>query len=133
MKNYSILFLSVALSLAACHTVKNSGEFPADTEWKLIELEGNAVPDNVQATIRFETATKRYSGNDSCNSYFGTYEVAAETLKLGAAGATIKYCSEVANWETAYLQMLPKVDGYAYEDGKLKLKAGAVILAVYEQ
>ena len=128
MKSLSCLLL-LAGFVFAC---KPTGSLPLHREWHLVELKNKHVPANVHATLKFESAGKRYSGNNSCNAYSGTCQMDNSTLKFGPAIATKMYCAEVADWEAAFMNMLPTVDFYVQRDGQLRLFAGTKIVAIFE-
>lgn len=117
----------MAVVLSGC---KSGTSFPLAKEWKLVELKSKPVPNYVQATLIFEKSPKRFSGNNSCNNYSGTYESDDTTLKFGPAMSTKKYCDAVADWEAAYMNMLTTVDNYVLRDGQLKLFQGTKIVAI---
>lgn len=98
----------------------------------MIELKYKPVPVTVKATLTFEPAGKRYSGKNSCNTYSGSYELTGSALKFGPAVATKMYCADVADWEAAFMNMLPTVDNVVYRDNRLHLLAGTKIVAVFE-
>lgn len=100
--------------------------------WRLVELKYKHLPASVSITLQFEAAGKRFSGNNSCNTYSGTYTLDASTLQFGPAVSTKKYCLEMADWEAAYMTMLTTVDNYAYRDNQLRLFAGTRAVAVFE-
>jgi len=128
MKNLTC-FLCLAILLAAC---KSSAPFPLNQEWKLVELKNKPVPAQVKATLTFEPTGKRYGGKNSCNTYSGAYTLTGSSLTFGPAIATKMYCAEVADWETAFMNMLPTVDNYVYRDNQLRLLTGTKIVAVFE-
>jgi len=126
--NYFSFFMLLAL-FAAC---KSSTSFPANREWTLTELKFKPVPANVTATIKFDSGQKRYAGKNACNAYSGTYELNGSTLKLGPAMATKMFCADVADWETAFMDMLPTVDNYTHQNGQLRLFSGTKVVAVFK-
>lgn len=126
-KLFCLLFMAIFLS--AC---KTPAPFPVNREWQLIELKNKSVPASVKATLRFEPGKKRYSGKNACNNFSGTYELDDTTLKFGPAMSTKMYCADVADWEAAFMNMLPTVDNYAYRDNQLKLFAGTKIVAIFK-
>lgn len=127
------LFFSTLLAVSTTQCTKNAADkLPTDKIWNLSELDGKGVPANVKATIQFDSAKKSYGGNDSCNTYGGLYELNEGSLKLGPAMATKMFCQDVAEWETAFLQMLEKVNGFRHRDGALTLLSGDQVLAVFK-
>lgn len=129
MKYFPLLLLLFACLLTAC---KSTTSFPANREWVLTELKFKPVPANVKATIKFESGAKRYGGKNACNAYNGSYELEGSTLKLGPAISTKMFCADVADWETAFMNMLTTVDNYTYQNDQLRLFAGTKVVAVFK-
>lgn len=117
-------------ALPACKT--QQAGLPNGQTFTLTELEKKQTPSFVKATIQFDTLSKRVSGNDSCNSYSGSYELTGSTLRIGGVAATKKFCTETASWEQEYLAMLAKVNGYAFSQGQLKLMENDKVVAVFK-
>ncbi|HNM28018.1 MAG TPA: META domain-containing protein, partial [Saprospiraceae bacterium] len=70
---------------------------------------------------------------ERCNDYSGTYEKSdPATLRFGPAMSTKKYCTAVADWESAYMTVLGMVDNYAIREGRLHLYAGTKQVAVFK-
>jgi heat shock protein HslJ len=131
MKKILLFATLLALATMACKT--SGSNLPTDREFALTELNGTApTPADAKATLLFAAADKRYGGNNACNNYSGTYQLDGATLRLGPAMSTKKYCAETASVEAAFNEMLGKVDGFRYADGKLTLLAGAQVLAVFQ-
>ena len=128
MKQLSFALLLSTLFLAC----KSTSPFPLNKDWQLAELKYKPVPSYVKITLRFESGGKRYKGNNSCNTYSGASEINGPSLKFGPAISTKMYCANVADWETAYMDILAKVDNYAYRDDQLKLFAGTKIVAIFK-
>ena len=128
MKIFSTLLIC-AITVLAC---KSSGSFPINQEWTLTELNSKPVPANIKATIKFDSNQKRYSGKNACNSYSGPYTLDGSALKLGSAISTKMFCAEVADWETAFMNMLPTVDNYTHRKGELSLQSGDKVVAVFK-
>lgn len=126
---YGLFAFCLLAFLAAC---KAPAPFPLKKEWKLIELKNKPVPAQVNATLKFDPSQKRYSGKNSCNAYSGQYDMQGSSLKFGAAISTKMYCADVADWEAAFMNMLPAVDNYVYRENRLRLFAGTKIIAIFE-
>jgi heat shock protein HslJ len=129
MKNFLVALFFLAL-WTACRAPAAS--LPAGQNFQLRELDGQAVPDLVQATIRFDTIDKRVSGNTSCNAYSGPYEQGGSDLSFGPLITTKKFCTETASWEQRFLAMMEKVDGFILADRQLRLRSGSRTVAVFE-
>ncbi len=79
-----------------------------------------AVPDGVEVTLLMSGGEA--GGSAGCNSYFGSYEIGADTLTFGEFGSTAMICEDPAQGvEDAYLALLSGVAGWAVEDSVLSL------------
>lgn len=126
-------FFFLALCAGLWSACKAPGDFPLHRDWQLFELKSKTLPAAVTITLRFEGKGKRFSGNNSCNDYSGTYEKSdPATLRFGPAMSTKKYCTAVADWESAYMTVLGMVDNYAIREGRLHLYAGTKQVAVFK-
>ncbi|KIA99581.1 hypothetical protein OA93_05370 [Flavobacterium sp. KMS] len=66
--------------------------FIAKNNWKLIMLE-NVGQDYGRASIKFDPATKKVSGNSGCNNFFGTYTLKGnDQIQFGNLGSTRMAC-----------------------------------------
>ena len=95
-----------------------------DKKWILIELNGATITNSSEeriAFIRFDMETGLFSGSNSCNRFFGDYEILkGNQIKLGPAGATLMACPD-AKYEQAFMEMLRKIDNYTVYEGVLSL------------
>lgn len=93
-----------------------------DKKWMLTELNGTTIPQDDhqrKASILFNMEIGMFSGSNSCNRYFGEYEILPKgKIKLGPAGATMMACPNT-NIEQAFMKMLRLVDSYSVADGVL--------------
>ena len=115
---------------------------PADVQlenqrWVLIELIGKTVtinPGQKSAFVQFDNQNARVFGNASCNNFFGSYELqAGNRISFGQLGSTMMACGDMQT-ESAFLQMLQKVDNYAIKDDTLSLhKARMAPLARFKR
>ena len=80
----------------------------AGTTWRLLSIQGRAVPAIPELTLAFQG--DRLSGNGGCNSFGGqfTYEPATGGLALTGLLSTMRACVEAArnDVESAYLRAL---------------------------
>ena len=75
------------------------------------------------ATAQFEGG--RVSGNAGCNNYSASYSISGESLTIGPAMATRKFCAEPAGimeQEQQYLQALQKSHTYKLSRDRLELR-----------
>jgi putative lipoprotein len=60
-------------------------------EWRLEELGGTEVPNNVQTTLKFES-NGRLGGSGGCNRYFASYQLEQDQLQVSQMGSTQMAC-----------------------------------------
>ncbi|WP_431241401.1 META domain-containing protein [Flavobacterium sp. P21] len=65
--------------------------FIAKNNWKLIALE-NVGQDYGKASIKFNPAEKKVSGNTGCNNFFGTYETNGDRISFDKIATTRMAC-----------------------------------------
>ena len=65
--------------------------FIGKNNWKLIALE-NVGQDYGKASIKFNVAEKKVSGNTGCNNFAGTYETSGDTISFDKVAATLMAC-----------------------------------------
>lgn len=106
----------------------------ATTKWQLVELNGKEVKNtsNKPYVLTLNTKTGKFSSYVGCNNIMGGY-VMKETTKLAFlnVGATKMACPTM-DFETKYMNMLPKVDNYMIEGSMLHLHRGKKALAKFE-
>ena len=73
-------------------------------------------------------ADAQISGNNSCNSFFGTYKQMNNTLNFSQMGATKMYCE--GSIETDFMQNLQKVNAYKITKKYLYLYKDSELLMV---
>ena len=80
-----------------------------ESPWRPVKL--NGMPVSVEATMTAQFADdKQVTGTGGCNRYFGNYELAGKSLKIGPLGATRMACPEpAASLEIAFLEALQSV------------------------
>jgi len=105
-------------------------------KWILTELMGQKVEqraDMKQAFLTFEAATGRFSGNGSCNTIFGPYELLeGDRIMFGQAASTMMACPDMET-ERQFMEVLSKADNYSLGEGRMTLnKARMAPLAVFE-
>lgn len=93
-------------------------------EWILFEIRGEKVTvqeDKKHPYIFLDLETSRYSGNGSCNNFFGNYELKqGSMISFGPAASTMMACLDLAT-ERQFLDVLPLVDNYSIKDDTLSL------------
>ncbi len=121
-----LLGASWILPLSAVHSMDTAmveAELE-NMEWRLAAINADElpVPENIEITIRLSAG--RVNGKAACNSYFGEYSLAPDhQLKFsGNLGATMMACPPpVEEWERRYLQVLPEVASYRFQEEYLLL------------
>jgi heat shock protein HslJ len=100
-----IATLAAALLLAACGA--GGGQNLAGTSWRLVEANGQLVPEGVEATITFEEGGQ-VSGSGGCNSYGGTYSVDGNSITFSQIISTMMACQDegVMALESTFLDAL---------------------------
>ena len=94
----------------------------ADTAWRPTHLGEMRLPDDTSMFLQFNSDGSLI-GFTGCNQFFGDYEVAADTLSLGATGSTRKACPEPVNsYEFSFLESLQIVNIATRSDTRLILK-----------
>jgi heat shock protein HslJ/predicted RecA/RadA family phage recombinase len=96
------------------------------TDWMLIEMDGQPVPDGLMPPTTLIQYGK-VTGFAGCNRYTGPIaESKPGAIKVGAVAATRKACPGAADEiEAQYLAHLAKVDAYDFQAGRLLLSGPA--------
>ncbi len=116
----------------------------ANTYWKLIELNGNAVYQNFDTephVIFHKTSTMSYAGdangNDGCNSFFSSWkrdDDSIQELDIELGGSTMRLCNDdKLNMQVRnYMKALSEADSYHIQGSRLFLKDDSDTLAIFE-
>ena len=89
------------------------------TAWRLTEVNGERVLENVKATLEFVRGGKA-SGNSSCNRFSGPVDVVADSIHFGALISTRMACAEpIMRQESAYLEALAKAERFSREGNSM--------------
>ena len=89
------------------------------TAWRLSELNGEPVLENVKATLEFMPGGK-VSGNSSCNRFSGAVDVVADSIRFGALVSTRMACPDaIMRQESAYLEALTNAERYTREGNSM--------------
>jgi putative lipoprotein len=93
------------------------------TTWWVEDIAGKGVIDRSHTTIEY-TEDGKLVGDTGCNRYFGSYELAGKTIKIGPLAGTRKACAEsLMNQEMAFYQAMEKVSHWEVaETGLLHLR-----------
>ena len=92
-------------------------------EWRLVSIGDTAVPDDINATIRFNG--DEFSGEAPCNRYFGSRNTDPDITNLfSQVGATRMMCPDAQMvLEDKYFRALGAVTDIRIEDDQLILTA----------
>ncbi|MDZ4131874.1 MAG: META domain-containing protein, partial [Dethiobacteria bacterium] len=90
------------------------------TEWGLFEMNGEAIPEEVEITIEFSEG--QISGQSACNRYFAGYTQEGTKLTFDQAGSSNMYCEGLMDFEGDYLQALSEVKSFELKDDIMTLK-----------
>jgi len=97
MKHTNMLFIFALFLIGACSQTERLRigveEFNS-TDWVLEEIDGRAVIDRVQSTLRFQ-AKDRIVGWGGCNRYFATVRSGFKFFEVGPIGSTRRICPPV--------------------------------------
>jgi putative lipoprotein len=94
----------------------------AGSEWRPVEIRGEAVDANGMAFVRFG-AEGKVSGSGGCNRFFGQYETEGTKLTLSRLGSTRKACPEpLMTLEHRFLGVLRDTAGFERRRAKLALR-----------
>jgi heat shock protein HslJ len=117
------VFLLTLLALFLLTACGGPGDQIADldgTEWGLIEMNGEAIPEDVEITIAFSEG--QVSGQSACNRYFAGYTQEGTTLTFDQAGSSNMYCEGLMDYEADYLQALSEVKSFDLSGDTLTMK-----------
>ena len=126
----SIIIAFMAMVLAdSCNRSASSANELYGTTWELEYISGpriafeGLVPEK-KPQITFDQETQKVSGSDSCNGYSADYVIEENAISFGEPGpTTMMFCG---GSERQFLQMMQKIDGFSFEDGKLQLLLGDI-------
>lgn len=112
-------------------TTKNETSFE-DTKWKLITFMGKAISDK-NAFITFSSNDNKVYGNASCNTFNGSYQLKEGfRVSVSKVATTLMACPDMSI-ETAFLEILEKVDNYSLNGNTMTLnKARMAPYAIFE-
>lgn len=103
-----------------------------EKSWKLLELYGSPVTttNNKEANITFHIDGNRFSGEASCNRFFGNYQTKGNNQIVFSQTVSTKMMCLDMKIETEFMEVLEIADGYSIKNDTLILtKAQAESLA----
>ncbi len=94
------------------------------TSWRLEDLGGAGVIDNIEATLEF-LAGGKVAGKGSCNRFFGTATISGPSLTIGGIGSTRMACPPaLMDQESKYLAALGKSQRFQMQGTTLLINFG---------
>jgi heat shock protein HslJ len=107
-----------------------------ETQWNLIELNGNAVsvpPAEGQVYIYLQEQGDKLSGTDGCNRFFGSYDLSGSSLQFHSVAQTLMACrGAFTERESEFMEALKLVTSYQISDNFLQLKVDDRVLARFQ-
>ena len=95
-----------------------------DKKWVLIELMGKPVETTGrlrEGHIQFSMETGRFSGSNTCNNFFGQYELMkGNRIEFGKAGSTLMACPDMET-QNLFMEVLHMADNYSLTDSVLSI------------
>lgn len=132
----AIIIYIIVILLTAC-----GGNAPADQSaqlegptWILTAINKGTPIQGTAPTIEF--ADGQVSGNASCNSFGGSYELDGDSISFGAMFMTEMYCMDpegAMDQEMLYLDMLGKAQRFEINEGVLTIIIAAQESLTFQQ
>ncbi|GLU43409.1 META domain-containing protein [Allomuricauda sp. NBRC 101325] len=131
MKASIILFFSALILAESCSSSKSTSDALFGKTWELEYITGPRIafeglfPDK-KPQISFDQESGIVSGTDSCNGYRTDYSLTESSISFGEPGpTTMMFCG---GSERQFLEMMKKIDGYSFEEDKLNLLMGDIVM-----
>lgn len=122
-------------STSTTSTDPSEGKFAlAETKWRLIELNGNAVNPYTRKDyyINFDSKSGTFKAFVGCNRITGTYFMkATKKLAFSKVISTKKSCYNIS-FENDFIKTIQKTDNYMIEGNMLHLHSGKKAVAKLE-
>ena len=107
-----------------------------ETQWNLIELNGNPVgvrPTETQPYIYLQVQGDRLSGSGGCNRFFGSFDLSGSSLQFHSVAQTMMACpGATLQREPELLETLKLVTSYQISGNILQLRLDDRVLARLE-
>jgi len=95
-----------------------------DKKWVLKELMGKPyvkAEGRTAGYIQFSMETGSYAGNNTCNNFFGQYELmAGDRIRITPGGSTLMACPDM-DTQNLFMEVLQMADNYTVADNVLSL------------
>ncbi|TRX37250.1 META domain-containing protein [Flavobacterium sp. ZT3R18] len=141
MKKLALLVVFIGMTLVSCTTTKSNMKTASlEGTWELNYITGPRIAfeglyPGKKPTIKFDLVDNKFSGNNSCNQYFGAVMVDGNKINFKDAkmGMTMMACQ--GNGDSVYTSTLEKIESYTIsEDGKtLSFMMGDVVMMRFEK
>jgi heat shock protein HslJ len=110
---------------------------PVGADWEVVAYNNGkqavvSLIMDTEVTASFST-DGRVTGTAGCNQYFASYELEEQSLRIGRAGATRRFCAEpegLMRQEALYLEALRSAATFRLECTRLELRGADAALAV---
>ena len=105
-----------------------------NTSWNLTAINSSPPLAGTQPTLQFENG--QASGNASCNSFGGQYEIQGDKIGFSELYQTEMFCTEpegAMDQESAYLGMLSQAVTFELAGGVLTIVTGPGELLTFER
>lgn len=126
MKNHAAiatLIGMILLSLAACGGADpTAGDPLGGTSWELMAYRKTQPISGTTISASFEDGQVR--GSAGCNTYFGSYQVRGDTIRVSDIAITEMACMEPAGameQELMYVEFLSDAQTFRFSDGQLQI------------
>lgn len=139
----SALALATITVMSSCKSSKQAGTNASNSgsealyqnEWKLTELQGEAVATSSTAGLLFTSGKpNRVSGNTGCNRLNGSFELTGtNTIKFSPVATTRMACMDAKEntTEQKFTDALSKAGNWRIDNGVLLLQSGENIVAKF--
>lgn len=108
-----------------------------DKNWKLVELNGEAIPapkmDGKFPNFNLSKESNLMLGNSGCNGFNGSFEIMeGNRISFSKIASTMMYCADVP-YESEYMKVFETADNYSVQGNTLTLNKGRMAaLAKFE-
>ncbi len=129
MKTAVFLFASTMVLVVSCNSSTSPTEQLYGVTWELEYMSGPRIAfdglfSNKKPQLTFDKNENRVAGTDSCNGYSADYTLEGNSISFGEPGpTTMMFCG---GSERQFLQLMKKIDGLSFEEGKLNLLIGDI-------
>lgn len=131
MKNHNFIYLAiVVLSLVGCAVRKPAGDSAtilSEKQWRLVELNGEAVAAEINGKmpfLTFDEKSGRYSASGGCNGLGGEYTLQKNNRISFARGMSTMMACEDMHIENGFRKLFDEVDTYTINGDTMHLSKG---------